>query len=212
MASSASRLQNKDLKLGPVQDLRVTFVRCCRDGTCLSRFITFLSAPSPLSPSILNSRPPLSLPYVPAVAGATAPTSRPLFPWARGAIRGPSTSLSSCYKWRCRDGEGPRLCFEGQWGRSPALCRWLLPPPPQTRKAKIQLWNRGPVQPRTHTTIVACPGIETLRWVLLLFPWNNKWQSLVTPFPGVLDRFWALQMILFAFRFNWNNVASKKSM
>eukprot|EP00064_Thunnus_orientalis_P015909 superscaffoldBa00003047_g15971 len=42
-------------------------------------------------------------------------------PVGQGAIRGQSTSLSSCHKWYWRDGEGSRLCFEGQRGRSPAL-------------------------------------------------------------------------------------------
>lgn len=71
---------------------------------------------------------PLPLPYLPVVARATALTCRPMFPWARGAIRGLSTSFSSCYKWCWRDEEGPRLCFEGQQGRSSALCQWLSGP------------------------------------------------------------------------------------
>lgn len=78
--------------------------------------------------STLMSFHPLSLPYIPVVARATALTCRPMFPWARGAIRGLSTTLFSCYKWCWRDGEGPRLCFEGQQGRSSALCQWLLGP------------------------------------------------------------------------------------
>lgn len=57
-------------------------------------------------------------------------------PVGQGAIRGQSTSLSSCHKWCWRDGEGPRLCFEGQRGRSPALCQWLLGPPDQHGKKK----------------------------------------------------------------------------
>lgn len=44
-------------------------------------------------------------------------------PVGQGAIRGQSTSLSSCHKWCWRDGEGPRPCFEGQRGRSPPLCQ-----------------------------------------------------------------------------------------
>lgn len=48
------------------------------------------------------------------------PTHVPVGQWA---IRGQSTSLSSCHKWCWRDREGPRLCFEGQQGRSPALCQ-----------------------------------------------------------------------------------------
>lgn len=56
-------------------------------------------------------------------------------PVGQGAIRGQSTSLSSCHKWCWQDGEGPRLCFEGQRGRSPALCQWLLGPPDQQNTA-----------------------------------------------------------------------------
>lgn len=79
-------------------------------------------------------------------------------PVGQGAIRGQSTSLSSCHKWCWQDGEGPRLCFEGQRGRSPALCQWLLGPPDQ--HCKIQLWNEGPIQPHADITIVTSPRVE----------------------------------------------------
>lgn len=69
-------------------------------------------------------------------------------PLGQGAIRGLSTSLSSCYKWWWQDGEGSHLYFEGQQGHSPPLCQWLLGPHDQQRK--IQLWIRGPIQPHTY--------------------------------------------------------------
>lgn len=84
-------------------------------------------------------------------------------PVGQGAIRGQSTSLSSCHKWCWWDGEGSRLCFEGQQGRSPALCLWLSGSPDQHRK--IHLWNEVPIQPHTDITIVTRPGFECTSWM-----------------------------------------------
>lgn len=81
-------------------------------------------------------------------------------PVDQGAIRGQSMSLSSCHKWCWWAGEGPRLCFEGQQGRSPALCQRLRPPRPD-QTSKLHLWNEGCMQPHTDVAIV-------LVWVQIL--------------------------------------------
>lgn len=123
------------------------------------------SASSPFSLSIPTTPYPPWLPllFAPCACGCQGNSSNlpTHVPVGQGAIRGLSTSLSSCYKWCWQDGEGPRLCFEGQQGRSPALCQWLLGPA-QTSFAKYRHWSKGPIQPHTHITTVTSPGFECI--------------------------------------------------